>query len=409
VAILSLSSDASSRRTFEETHPWIDFRLDLRDAGPELWMLLGEASSKVQHIASSLLRPDRADEMNAVYLAKGVLGTTAIEGNTLSEKEIRELVEGELELPPSQEYLRQAADNIIAAYNQIKDDLLSGVSPPLDPSVLAEYNCAVLRDLPLDEDVVPGKIPDHSVVAGRYRAAPRQDCPYLLEALCDWLNGDDFAARSRDWLIPMALIKAVVAHIYIAWIHPFGDGNGRTARMVELRILMEAGVPMPAAHLLSNHYNLTREQYYRELDAASRSDRGAVGFLEYAVRGFVDGLHDQLKIVREQQFADRWEQFIYEQFAGLDSDHDRRRRVLALGISKAPQPVRPSEMRHLSPQLAEEYANRAERTVYRDIDALLEMQLIEKTPDGFAPAKEQLLGFLPVAAVELPAAPGYQV
>jgi Fic family protein len=401
----ALSSSASYQGTFEETHPWIDFGLNLNQAGPEFWMLLGEASSKVQHIASSLLRPDKAAEMNSVYLAKGVLGTTAIEGNTLSEEEVRSLVEGDLQLPPSQDYLRQATDNIIAAYNKIKDDLLAGVSLPLDPEVLADYNCSVLRALPLEEGVVPGKIPEHSVVVGRYRAAPRQDCLFLMERLCDWLNGSDFSPRSRDWVVPMALIKAVVAHLYIAWIHPFGDGNGRTARMVELRILMEAGVPMPAAHLLSNHYNLTRDQYYRELDAASRERGGAVGFLEYAVRGFVDGLCDQLKIVREQQFADRWKQYIFEQFAGLDSALDHRRRALALGISEAPNPVRPVEMRYLTPQLAEEYAKRAERTIYRDIEILLEMKLIEKTDDGFAAAKDQLLGFLPVAAAELPVRP----
>ncbi|HVQ60212.1 MAG TPA: Fic family protein [Solirubrobacterales bacterium] len=372
-------------------------------------MLLGEANSKVQHIAGSLLRPDRAHEMNAVYLAKGVLGTTAIEGNTLSEEEVRGLVEGDLELPPSQEYLRQATDNIIAAYNRIKDDLLAGVSLPLDPAVLADYNCAVLRDLPLEDGVVPGKIPEHSVVVGRYRAAPREDCLHLLETLCDWLNSGDFTPPSQDWIVPMALIKSVVAHIYIAWIHPFGDGNGRTARMVELRILMEAGVPMPAAHLLSNYYNLTREQYYRELDAASRESRGAIGFLEYAVRGFVDGLCDQLKIVRDQQFADRWEQYIYEQFSGRDAAPDRRRRALALGISEATEPVRPTDMRRLSPKLAEEYAGKAERTVYRDVEALLEMNLIEKVEGGFSPAKGQLLGFLPLAAVELPVAPTYPV
>lgn len=55
-----------------------------------------------------------------------------------------------------------------------------------------------------------------------------------------------------------AIFKAVVAHLYLAWIHPVGDGNGRTARLVEFQILLSSGVPSPAAHLLSNHYNQTR-------------------------------------------------------------------------------------------------------------------------------------------------------
>jgi Fic family protein len=406
---IDVTKGQSTGRTYETSHPWIDFRLDLSRPDPEFWMLLGEASSKVQHIAASLLSPERAREMNQVYLAKGVLGTTAIEGNTLSEEEVRRLVDGDLQLPPSQDYMRQATDNIIDAYNGIKDELLAGPSVSLSPAVLSEYDCRILRDLPLEDGVVPGEIPTHSVVVGRYRAAPREDCAYLLQRLCDWLNGDDFAPTNYAWVVPMALVKAVVAHLYIAWIHPYGDGNGRTARMVELRILMEAGVPMPAAHLLSNHYNLTRDQYYRELDAASRSGNGPLGFLRYAIRGFVDGLVEQLKVVRDQQFADRWEQFIYQQFEGLDSPSDRRRRALALGISFNDDPVPRARIRHLSPEIAEKYADRTDRTIYRDLDILVRMGLINRTPDGLVPARRQLLGFLPVSAVELPVAPEYPV
>jgi Fic family protein len=87
-----------------------------------------------------------------------------------------------------------------------------------------------------------------------------------------------------------AILKAVVAHLYLAWIHPFGDGNGRTARLVEFQILLSSGVPSPAAHLLSNHYNQTRSEYYRQLDRASKSGGELAPFIEYGARGFVAGL-----------------------------------------------------------------------------------------------------------------------
>ena len=79
-------------------------------------------------------------------------------------------------------------------------------------------------------------------------------------------------------------MKAVVAHLYIAWIHPFGDGNGRTARLLELQILLGAGFPVPTCQLLSNHYNQTRTEYYRELDLASHR-RSPTEFLVYALEG----------------------------------------------------------------------------------------------------------------------------
>ena len=49
--------------------------------------------------------PETADELNLVSLQKGAMATTAIEGNTLSAEDVDKLMKGELELPPSKEYL----------------------------------------------------------------------------------------------------------------------------------------------------------------------------------------------------------------------------------------------------------------------------------------------------------------
>ena len=74
--------------------------------------------------------------------------------------------------------------------------------------------------------------------------------------MCDWLNSNEWErVFGRNNVILTGIIKAIVAHLYIAWIHPFGDGNGRTARLLELQILLNSNIPTPAAHLLSNHYN----------------------------------------------------------------------------------------------------------------------------------------------------------
>jgi hypothetical protein len=63
-------------RTYSTSHPWLTFsRVDLSRASAELWMLLGEARSKVDHLALALLKPEVADEMTRVYLAKGAHAT----------------------------------------------------------------------------------------------------------------------------------------------------------------------------------------------------------------------------------------------------------------------------------------------------------------------------------------------
>jgi Fic family protein len=385
-------------RTYEETHPWIDFRVDLRPTSPELWMLLGEARSKIDHIAKSLLNPEVAREMHIVFLAKGVLATTAIEGNTLSEADARRRIEGDLDLPPSQEYLGREIDNIITAFNEIKNELVSGVAPAMSRATIENYNRLILKDLELEDGVVPGEIPSHSVGVGGYLGAPREDCKFLLDRLSQWLNGSDFAPRSSQWMLPMALIKAIMAHLYLAWIHPFGDGNGRTARLMELRILLEAGVPTPATHLLSNHYNQTRTEYYRQLRLASKSGGDVLPFLQYALQGFVDGLREQLHTIREQQFGDRWEQYVYQQFGRTNSRARLRQRQLVLEMSKFDEPLPRASLRKLSAPLVEMYHDKTDKTLTRDINAVVKMGLIRRHGREYVPNKHVIEAFLPVTA-----------
>ena len=310
--------------------------------------------------------------MHIVYLTKGALATTAIEGNTLSEEEARRRIEGDLDLPPSREYLGREIDNVIAAYNEIKDELVAGVAPPMTRATIENYNRLILDGARSWKRGCSRGDSHSSGRGGSYAGAPREDCEFLLERLSEWLNGPDFAAARAGWELPMAIVKAIVAHLYIAWIHPFGDGNGRTARLMELRILLEAGVPTPATHLLSNHYNQTRTEYYRQLREASRGDGEVLPFIRYALQGFVDGLRDQLGKIRAQQFADRWEQYVYQQFGRTPTPAQIRQRQLVLRCpssmgrcrSRAPK-VEPRAARDV-PQQDRQDADQGHQRALRD-------------------------------------------
>jgi len=385
----------SVERPYKSSHPWLTFaQIDLRRAGPDFWLLLGEARSKVEHLSLALLKPNVAEEMLRVYLAKGVHATTAIEGNTLSEAEVADILAGHANPPPSEEYLYREVENVISAYNRIKDGLLAGGSPELTVDSVKRFNREVLDGLEMD-DVRPGEIRTKSVVVGPYRGAPWQDCEYLVGRLCEWLNGSDFVPKSEEWTIPYGLIKAVAAHLYMAWIHPFDDGNGRTARLIELQVLLAAAVPMPAAHLLSNHYNVTRAEYYRQLEHASKSGGDVVPFLNYAIQGFVDGIRQQVERVWGQQYEDRWEQFVYESFGRVSTQAAERRRRLALELSKRDEPVLRRDVPRMTPELSEAYRN-TQRMLSRDLNALEAVGLIERTRRGWRASKEQLLAFRPL-------------
>jgi len=363
-------------RTYQKTHPWIAFQFDMRSLDYSIWLLLGEAKSKCDHIKGAPLLPETIEKMFSVYLAKGALATTAIEGNTLTEEEVERRIKGQLELPLSKEYLGIEIDNVVKAYNVIGQKLLSEKeSDELSVDIIKDYNRLVLENLPLDEGVIPGEFRTYSVGVADYRGAPHEDCEYLLIKYVDWLNNKfNFPDEKK---VIFGILKAILAHLYFVWIHPFGDGNGRTARLIEFQILISVGVPSVAAHLLSNHYNATRTEYYRQLRKTSKSRDHVNEFIGYALQGFVDGLKTEIDSIQKQQIKVHWINHIYNSFAGKTSFTDKRQRDLMLELSLH---LRDSytfnSIRHTSPKIAEMYADKTDITLKRDLHDLQNMKLL---------------------------------
>jgi Fic family protein len=382
-----------------KSHPWISFRLDLKGASWEFWNHIGEAHSKCRHLSRTPLPPEMAREMERVYLAKGAQASAAIEGNSLNEEQAMAAVEKRLEVPESQEYLKQELDNVIEALAAIEKEVHETGSFDLSPESLRALNRKVLEDLELEDHVVPGEFRTQGILVGTvYRGAPAQDCEYLVETMCDWLNGPDFypdgGDHAKDFLF--AVLKAVAAHVYIAWIHPFGDGNGRTARLVEFGILAAAGVPSVAAHLLSNHYNQTRTNYYRQLENASKSGGDLNPLLAYAAKGFVDQLQQQLNSVHDWIFEATWTNHVHSLFTDSTATAKRQRDlVLALPFDAF---VPRAKLTGLTPGLAEAYASKKSKTVTRDLNALEQRGLIERGLAGYRARREIMLSFMPRVA-----------
>ena len=399
----------SGGRAYQQSHPWISFSIDLRPAAPRLWSLLGQAVAGCRQIAEAALPPVEAAEMYRLYLSRGARATTAIEGNTLSEAQVRARLDGQLELPLSQEYLGREVDNILDACQRIWQDIRGGEAPRLSLELLAGYNRRVLAGLEehLDEGVVGGEIPRHRVAVAGYQGAPRGDCAYLLSRMCDWLEqepGGVALAHAPDNRIAVGLLHAILAHLYLAWIHPFGDGNGRTARLVEFMLLARSGAPAPTAHLLSNHYNQTRTEYYRQLDRSSRANTGhgdPLEFLCYALQGFVDGVREQCDYVGRVQLAIAWEHLVFHTFhAEPPTAANSRRRTLVLALGIAEHPVPKSEIVELAPALARAYATRTAKTLTRDLNWLRDRDLVQRTAHGYHARVDRMHSFQPATRSE---------
>ncbi|WP_166741780.1 Fic family protein [Cumulibacter soli] len=382
---------------FLETHPWLTFELDLNRLNYKTWLLLGEAGSKCEHVAGVPLTPSVAKTLHEVYLSKGIHGTASIEGNTLSEEEVQKRIGGDLPLPQSQAYLGKEIDNIVEVCNRVVERVIADDKAGISVGVIKEYNRSILEGLPLKPDVTPGQIRKHSVTVGlsSYRGAPAADCEMLLEKLVDWLNSLQAPRDCPELAFPLAVLKSILAHLYIAWIHPFGDGNGRTARLVEFQLMIEAGAPVPAAHLLSDHYNRTRDAYLVELDRTSREPGFPIeGFIQYALRGFVDELVDQIETIKEQQRHITWINYVHDRFHNEETPAKLRQRLLVLDFP-AGETVARAKIPDVSVRIAREYAKTGDKTLTRDLNELVRRGLLVRGKGGYRTNHGIIEAFLP--------------
>ena len=391
-------------RKYYETHPWISFGFDLRKLTCPDWVHLGEALAKCDHIANVALPPAVSYRLHQLYVVRGVLGSAQIEGNALTEDQAMAQLHGNLELPETQEYHAKDFDNIRAASEMVAQEVAQGHDLRLTPARIKQFNTMVLDGQPIEPGVIPGTIRTFGITVGNvYTGPPADDCEYLLEELCAWLDSmmNDARALGPEWERSIGVIRAILAHLYLAWIHPFGDGNGRTARLIEFQLLLAAGFPTPACHLLSNYYNKTRSLYYQALRETSQVEGYPVQrFASYAIKGFVEELHDQVDVIQQNQLGQAWLSMVSEVDLGRQEGTSSRRRALLLALDAGSQEdFTPLEsLDRLNPNIAALYAKKHPKTMTRDINVLLErnLLLLNAEGNGVRPAFEQLFRFLPI-------------
>ena len=439
-------------RAYQTSHPWISFSINLDRASPRLWALLGQAVAFCEQVSGAVLPPRDAQKLYRMYLVKGARATTAIENNTLTEgaggpgagRRSRPAAVAGVLGTGSAQHLGRLQQHLRPDYGRepSRGSRESGSPTPTGPCSMDWRRC-------WERGSFRGRFPPfgsgsvgieprrgrtattcwtafadgwtRTTCRAQGRERPKGTC---LERLRPRRRTTEFTAdvAAADVAAPTdppapvgrtfqdahrrrmaeGILKATLAHLYIAWIHPYGDGNGRTARLVEYLLLARAGIPFPSAHLMSNHFNLTRNRYYRELDRSSRVDchgRGAdqgdaFGFMEYAVRGFVDGLAEQCRCIEQVQLELAWEHFVFQTFRQTkQTPATRRRREVVLALSPLDEPVRKRGVPSLTSQVARMYADRTGKTLTRDLNWLVGAGLIERGPEGYRARMEQMKAF----------------
>lgn len=189
-----------------------------------------------------------------VYRVEWTYNSNAIEGNTLSLIETKVVMEDGLTIGGKRLQEHFEVINHSEAISYIEDQVTQ--TAELDERTLKTIHHLILKNID-DEN------------AGRYRSinvrisGSQHEPPHFLQVenamqeLFDWYN------QEKDRLHPVEL--AALFHFKFVYIHPFADGNGRTARLLMNLILMSHGYP-PAIVKAENSQRLT---YYEVLETAS--------------------------------------------------------------------------------------------------------------------------------------------
>jgi Fic family protein len=360
--------------------------------------LLGQCHAYISAMLGTPIRPDYRQQLLQVSLARGAQATTAIEGNTLSASDVVAIQKGK-SLPESKDYLEKEVRNILDAFNSILNELIRDKSEErISPGTIRRFHRMVGEGLGDAFDAEPGAFRRRNVVVGPYRPPSFEEVPSLVDGLCEWLDREFHFRNGQSF--EDAMIEAIVAHIYIEWIHPFGDGNGRTGRLLEFFVLMRAGVPNIASHLLSNHYNETRDEYYREIEKATE-ESDLSSFISYAALGLRDGLKEIFEQIQESLFRIAWENYIHDRVnalreAGKYGASLHRLRLLALAMPLDSE-VSPGDASRLTPDVAKEYATKSKPTLSRDLAVLTDIGLIVKSSSGYKANIDSLRSLAPIS------------
>ncbi|OGQ33455.1 MAG: cell filamentation protein Fic [Deltaproteobacteria bacterium RIFCSPHIGHO2_12_FULL_43_9] len=158
--------------------------------------------------------------------------SNAIEGNTLSREETAEVVEKGLTVKSKSLREHLEAVNHSAAMNRVYE-MAKRKSKKITEQDILNLHSLILRGI---DDLQAGRYRNVPVrVAGSNVIFPNPfKVPQLMERFNDEIN-------SRAKINPIE--KAANAHLQLVTIHPFVDGNGRTARLLMNLILMQNGYP----------------------------------------------------------------------------------------------------------------------------------------------------------------------
>ena len=179
------------------------------------------------------------------------------------------------------------------------------------------------------------------------------DVPHLMREFTDWVS------KAED---VSPILVAGIAQFQFVHIHPFIDGNGRTARLLSTLILYKTGYDFKRLFTISEYYDKDRLSYYQAIQTVRKNNMDMTTWLEY----FVGGLRSQMTEIQAKG----------EQLIKQDS---QLQKIKKIGLNKRQEKAvkRLIIKGTLSVNEYQSVVSCIRRTAQRDLEELVEKKIIK--------------------------------
>ncbi|WP_151978078.1 Fic family protein [Acinetobacter soli] len=328
------------------------------------------------------------DQVQEKVLASSIYSTNTIEGGLFTEQETAEILKQDPKTIQKSEERRLT--NLKEAIDWIKKSSSKQLTPmtgkPFELSTMFHLHTLVSKDL--EEQHNPAgqlrknqptqkTIVGNDAHGGTYRP-PKciEDIEYLIQAWAEWLNSPHIINQP-------VVIRACLAHYYFELIHPFWDGNGRTGRLIEMFILEQSGYRFSSSAIWK-YYQVNIHEYFALFNlcrkkADKKEEAPNQPFIDFVQKGMfetIEYLHDE---------SNKLIEFLLYQTALNNAKFskkisDRQFNLihnLMRAIGENSKFFSKAELYRI-PQIQALYSGKVERTFYRDIDKLIELNFLSE-------------------------------
>ena len=252
---------------------------------PKIIKALMEIAALKEAINNLPITPGLIKTLRETARLKSTHYSTQIEGNRLTQKEVEQVIKGKEHFAG-----RVRDEDEIKGYYAALEWCEKNVHKPITETTVKTIHALVegkgrkqVKPTPYRDGQNVIRDSKSGVIV--YMPPEAKDVPLLMSQLVEWINTTD---------TPVPVSAAIVHHQFVV-IHPYYDGNGRTARLLTTFVLYKGGYDMKGIYSLEEYYARDLPAYYHAISYDGhhnyyfgRAEADITPWVEYFVLGMLD-------------------------------------------------------------------------------------------------------------------------